>query len=65
MLDSQFCLTLGRTGGPLGCGDLERVTGKDVIPVKGSFISKGMEMKIGRTKVEAERSVMRPLLYPR
>lgn len=44
---------------------MERVTGKDVIPVKGSFISKGMEMKIGRTKVEAERSVMRPLLYPR
>ena len=45
MLDCQFCLTLGLTGGP-GCGALERVTRKGIIPAKGSFLSKGMEVKV-------------------
>ena len=34
MLDCQFCLTLGLTGGP-GCGALERVTRKGTMTKRG------------------------------
>lgn len=40
---------MGKLGGP-ECGSLERGTGKDIMPGKGSFVNKGMEVKMDKSK---------------